>query len=344
MPILEVIPPRKILELGKTHTFTVRLRADALVAGHDESEALLSVVAEPDGCVELSAPRVTLRPDKRLEGRLSGTFTVTGKSSEGNALVEVTVPRLTSAWLEVDVTEPAEELPPLAPVTFQFERGSYRVPAGKRKRILLLAPTAAVNRHGNRVALHIPNTQGVLVRQTALELLPSADGDWYQATVEVEGRQHGAVATLSAQCGSGPLKAETVISVRPDETGPAPPVIKIAALNSFVPGTFETDDTGLVKITVNATHPAARRYFGPQPDFPRQNSLPARLMVAEIVADLTVLDVLRRQLRQQPVPVEQMYRRRFQMLADLLPLCHESQVADPDAELREGTLTSTPKS
>ena len=54
------------------------------------------------------------------------------------------------------------------------------------------------------------------------------------------------------------------------------------------------------------------------------------MMVAEIAADLTVLDVLRRHLRQQPVPVEQMYRRRFQMLKDLLPLCHASQLADAE--------------
>ena len=45
------------------------------------------------------------------------------------------------------------------------------------------------------------------------------------------------------------------------------------------------------------------------------------MMVAEVAADLTVLDILRRHLRQQPLPVEQMYRRRFQMLKDLLPLC-----------------------
>jgi hypothetical protein len=35
------------------------------------------------------------------------------------------------------------------------------------------------------------------------------------------------------------------------------------------------------------------------------------MMVAEIVADLTVLDILRRHLRQHPIPVEQLYRRRL---------------------------------
>jgi hypothetical protein len=236
------------------------------------------------------------------------------------------------------VVEPEEPLPPLAPLTFEFERSSYRVPAGKRKRVLLLAPTAAVERHGTEVTLDNSNPHGVLIRQKHVTLAPSPDGDWYQEVIEIEGRQHGATATVTAQCGSGPLRAETTITVRADQSGPPAPEIKLAALNSFVPGTFETDEeTGKVTITVNATHPAARRYFGPHPDFPLQESIEARMMVAEVAADLTVLDVLRRHLRQQPLPVEQMYRRRFQMLKDLLPLCHASQLADAELSMHDRT-------
>jgi hypothetical protein len=177
-----------------------------------------------------------------------------------------------------------------------------------------------------------------LIRQKRVTLAPSPDGDWYQEVIEIEGRQHGATATVTAQCGSGPLKAETAVAVRADHSGPPPPEIKLAALNSFVPGTFETDEeTGKVTITVNATHPAARRYFGPHPNFPLQESIEARMMVAEIAADLTVLDILRRHLRQQPLPVEQMYRRRYQMLKDLLPLCHASQLADAELSTRDGS-------
>ena len=52
--------------------------------------------------------------------------------------------------------------------------------------------------------------------------------------------------------------------------------------------------------------------------------------IAEIVADLTVLDILRHHLRQQPLPVEQLYVQRFRMLKDLLPLCHASQVVEDE--------------
>lgn len=330
VPILEVIPPRKLLEFGKTHTFSVRVRSDALLGEANEAHALLSLAADPEGCLELSGPRCALTPDKRLEGRMSGTFTAKALSTEGNGIIEVTIPYLPGALVDVDVVEPEEPLPPPAPVTFEFERASYRVPAGKRKKVLLLAPSAAVQRHGTNVTVKSSNDHGVLIRQTQLELSRSQDGDWYQAVVDIEGRQHGATATVTAQCGSGPLRAETAVTVRRDEAGPTPPQIKFAAMGSPVRGTFETDEGGLVTITVNATHPAVRRYFGRQPDFLGQESIQARLMVAEIVADLTVLDILRRHLRGLAVPVEQMYRRRFQMLNDLLPLCHASQLDDAE--------------
>lgn len=332
VPILEVIPPRKLLEFGKTHTFSVRLRADALVGEPTEADVLLSLAADPEGCLELSGSKCTLRRDARLEGRLTGTFTTKALFSEGNGIIEVTLPGLPGALVDVDVIEPEELPPPPIPLTFEFERSSYRVAAGKHKKILLLAPTLAVHRHGTHVSVKSSNSHGVLIRHTEVELAPSPDGDWYQAVIDVEGRQHGATAVLTAECGPGPVRAETTVSVGRDQAGSTPPQIKFAAMGSPVRGTFETDEAGLVTITVNATHPAVRRYFGPQPDFVGQESIQARLMVAEIVADLTVLDVLRRHLRQQPMPVEQMYRRRFYMLNDLLPLCHASQLNDAELD------------
>lgn len=341
VPILEVVPPRKLLDFGKTHTFSVRLRADVFSDGTEQAEVLLSLVADPEGCLDLSSTSVALTPDARLQRRLTGTFTATAKSIEGNGMIEVTAPQLDSALVEIDIVEPEELLPPPPPLTFEFERSSYRVPAGKRKKLLLLAPSAAVERHGRAVVIENSNPHGVLTRQKHLTLAPSPDGDWFQAVVEVEGRQHGAAATIAALCGSGPLRAETSVAVRADQSGPPPPEIKLAALNSFVPGTFETDEeTGRVTITVNATHPAARRYFGPQPDFPLQESIEARMMLAEIVADLTVLDILRRHLRQQPHPVEQIYRRRFQLLKDLLPLCHASQLSEAELSPHNGSAPS----
>jgi len=332
VPIIEVVPPRKRLEFGKTHTFSVRLRADVLVGEPEQAEVVLWLAADPESCLELSGPRCTLSRDHRLEGRLTGTFTAKALSTEGSGIVEVTLPGLPGALVEVIIVEPEEPVSPPAPQTFMFERPTYRVAAGKHKQIHVLAPSLLVQEHGTEITVTSSNNQGVLVRYPHVDLGPSPDGGWLQAVVDVEGRQHGATSLLTALGGHGALKAITHVSVRQDETGPTPPQIKLAAMASPVRGTIEPDEAGALVITVNGTHPAGKRYFGPPPEFPGQESLQARLLIAEIVADLTVLDILRRHLRLQPLPVEQLYRQRFLMLNDLLPPCHATQLTDSELE------------
>jgi hypothetical protein len=56
VPILEVIPPRKLLEIGKSYSFSVRLRAAAFVSELEEAQALLALAADPERCLELSGP------------------------------------------------------------------------------------------------------------------------------------------------------------------------------------------------------------------------------------------------------------------------------------------------
>jgi hypothetical protein len=338
VPIIEVIPPRKVLEVGRVHTFTVRVRADAFADDPSEADVLLWLAADPEGCVELSGPKCTVTRDVRLEGRLTGTFTARAMAADGSAIIEVTVPRLPGAVVEVETVEPEApvELPP--PDSFSFDRPSYRVAAGKHKQVLLLAPAHLVGEHGAAVTVLSSNSQGVLIRHAQADLTLSADGDWYEAGIDVEGRQHGASATVMATLGVSGIQATTKVDVRRDRGGPTPPEIKLAAMGSFVRGTFEANpDTGAIVITVNATHPSVSRYFGPAPEFVGQETLQARLMIAEIVADLTVLDILRRHLRQQPLPVEQLYVHRFRMLKDLLPLCHASQVIEDELPVNRPT-------
>ena len=331
VPIVEVIPPRKVLEVGRTHTFTVRVRADAFVDDPNEADVLLWLAADPEGCVELSGPNCTIARDARLEGRLTGTFTARAVTADGSAIIEVTVPHLPGAVVEVETVEPEEpiELPP--PDAFSFDRPSYRVAAGKHKQLLLVAPAHLVGEHGARATALSSNSEGILIRHAGAELALSPEGDWYEAGIDVEGRQHGASAVVTASLGESGLQASTRVDVRRDRGGPPPPEIKLEAMGSFVRGTFEASpETGAIVITVNATHPSVSRYFGPAPEFVGQETLQARLMIAEIVADLTVLDILRRHLRQQSLPVEQLYVHRFRMLKDLLPLCHASQVVEDE--------------
>jgi hypothetical protein len=340
VPILEVIPPRKLLEYGRVQTFSVRLRQDALFDEPSEASVALSLAADPEGCVELSGTSCVLTKDARLEGRLTGTFSAKAMSADGTAIIEVTHAGLPGALVEIETVEPEEPVLPPAPAAFSFERPSYRVGAGKQRRILLLATADEVGTYGTRAGVASSDSQGVMIRHGVVDFVLSDDGDWFEADVIVEGRRHGATSTVTASLGN--LRAETSVSVRRDQSGPMPPQIKLAAMGSPVRGTFETDPSGLITITINASHPATRRYFGPQPDFPGQETVAARMLIAEIVADLTVLDVLRRHLRQQRLAAEELYARRYRMLNELLPLCHASQVAD--LEVVDSTSTRRRKS
>lgn len=340
VPILEVIPPRKFLELGQTATFSVRLRADALYAEPSEATVALWLAADPEGSIELSATSCALSKDPRLAGRLTGTFSAKALSGEGTGIIEVTHAGLPGALVELELVEPQEPVLPPAPVAFSFERPTYRVAAGKHRRILLLATAAEIGQNGSRASVTSSNPQSVLIRHGEIEFVLSQDGEWFEAEVDVEGRQHGATSSLTAVLGA--LRAQTTVSVRLDQTGPTPPQIKLASMGSPVRGTFETSPIGVITITVNATHPAVRRYFGPQPEFPGQDSITARLMIAEIVADLTVLDVLRRHLSQRRLPTEELYARRFRMLNELLPQCHVSQLAEAELD-GSGALTTKGK-
>jgi hypothetical protein len=334
VPILEVIPPRKVLQVGQSATFAVRLRSDVLRDNPNEVDALLTLAADPDGSIQVSGAKCALTRDPRLEGRLTGTFGARATSPDGSGIVEVTIPGLPAGIVEIETIEPLDPVELPAPTTFDFERSSYRVAAGKHKRATLVAPAALVGEHGAAVHVESSNSYGVLVRHSAAQLELATDGDWYEVDIDIEGRQYGATAQITATLGDSGLRADATVTVRRDEAGPVPPEIRLKAMGSFVRGTIETsEETGGIVITVNATHPAVKRYFGPSPAFAGQETLEARLMVAEVVADLTVLDILRRHLRQQPVAVEQLYRRRFQMLNDLLPLCHASQVAADDLEV-----------
>lgn len=127
VPILEVIPPRKVIEVGHTATFSVRLRSDALRDDPNEADVLLLLAADPEGCIQLSGAKCTLARDKRLEGRLSGTFTALAACGDGSGIIELTVPGLPGAIVEIETIEPLGEIEVTPPAAFGFERPSYRV-------------------------------------------------------------------------------------------------------------------------------------------------------------------------------------------------------------------------
>jgi len=68
VPVLEVIPPHKLLEFGKDHTFSVRARIDALPKPSVLPEVKLALVSEPEGCLTLQVSSITFKPRSPTRG------------------------------------------------------------------------------------------------------------------------------------------------------------------------------------------------------------------------------------------------------------------------------------
>lgn len=330
-PILQVIPPSKVIEWGDCTTFTLQLRADAVAGMQEPVETTLAVVSEPDQLVRLSVFTVPLTSTPKRQGLLRGTFVVTAEKLNGKAVVEANIARVARADTTIDVVEPVTADPPTPPLTFKFERERYTVALGKKKDLLLLAPTPVVVKHGARVKLLNSNSQGILLRNHDVVLAPSPDGDWYEASISVEARQLNATTTLVAQCGNGPLKARAEVRVAQEQSGPIVE-ITIKPLPGYQRAMWNQDeDTGTVEIVVNGTHPAVARYMGSPPKFDGQESREARIVVAEVVADEAVRDILQRKYPPgRSVDVTAYFVERARLLAQLLPRCHASQL--PAAE------------
>jgi hypothetical protein len=326
-PTLAVIPGSIYLEFGEKRVFTVRALRDALPQGVNIASAKLEVVADPENCGQLAVDGLELTPDAKRVEFLSGNFDVTAGAVAGELYIVVVLKEFgLDAEARVHIEEPTEEPPPAPPLTFDFGQKQYSVGDGKKRRLKLLAPVSAVQKHGVTVRLANSNPAAVLVRQTGCELAPAAEGAWYEAEIEAEGRQHGGETTLTATL--GPIPAVTQVRVGRDKKGIN---VRLDALKAPVPGTWEEDATdGNVTVTINAAHPAHERYFGPAPAFQYQRSVPAQLLVAEVLAWLTVRQVLQGVYRNSPIDIGRQYLEQNKLLHELRPLLHRDAVSDEE--------------
>lgn len=340
-----IIPPLKYLDRGSEHVFSVR------VGGLGEGEkvaAKLDFVCDNGVEATLSTRFVEMlleETDSDLFHR--GTFKVAAGQIDGEMCIEA---RLVRDGVDTDITSEAmvkieepHELPlPEPPAAFMFDRKSYIVQAGKKKRLLLLAPREVVEQHGAEVRLQSSEDKSVAIGGGHRAQLHRVDEGWYEAEVVVEGKQLGGQAKISARIEGHIYRAEANIRVREDDV----PSFKIEpkALKGNVRAVWLESKDGVV-VEVNATHPAASRYFGPEDEaFPYQDSVLARLLIAEVVADEAVRVQLKKasEKQEQQLDAEAFYAKRLLLLADLLPRLHKEQLTEGDVQKLNELLVVAP--
>jgi hypothetical protein len=334
MAALRIIPRVKRLEFGEEATFTVIARRDAV--REMPAEVGLAVSSEILGIIEVSQHR--LRLDEIEESALlRGSFTVIAGSAKGNAVVAVTMAGSEPCRAAIEVAEPMREEArdggdtAQTPASFSFEREHYSVPLAKRRLLRLLAPADLVAMHGAAVSVRSGDSAALEVRDSRISLRRSVQGNWYQARICVEGKHDAAAVRVTARLGNSLEEATATLAVGREPSGQQM-TIEIGQFSGAARARWQRDPDGNVTITINAVHPAAQRYMGDPPEFPGQESSLSRLLIAEIVAEEVVRDLLSRRHRGNRVDADAYAADRQRLLADLLPRCHAAQLSATEVD------------
>lgn len=330
-----IVPTSKSVEFGCEQSFSVRCPA-ALVGNGDSVYVALSVAAEEGILRDYPQGRLALRQETKDDITVyRGTFKVTAGVVEGQVLVEAQLvvdgaPSAVSALATIDIVEPLPSVVPDPPVMLQFERERYTVSPGKRRHLLVLAPREVVSSYGMELRISSDSEAVPLMSGSGRVQLEEVAEGWFEAVVDLEGRQLGAEATITARFESALERAQATVSVR--EPQGAQFKIELKALKGNARAVWLESREG-VAVEVNATHPGVARYFGAEEDgFPHQDSLLARVAIAEAVADEAVRAVLRKSAERtgEEMDFEAFTARRRRMLADLLPRLHREQISDAE--------------
>ncbi|MGH7736364.1 MAG: hypothetical protein ACREMP_00600 [Candidatus Tyrphobacter sp.] len=329
VPALRIVPQSKHLQFGESATLSVLARRDVPRASGATVE--IDVGAKPPGSIAASPRHLVLAQER---GVLRGSITVQAGATIARGTVVATMEGVAPCSAEIEVVEPVEtegELRSSEPDGLCFEHTHYNVAVGKRRLLRVLAPNELVALHGTAVRVRCDAPQALEIREAAVSLRRRADGKWYQARVFVEGRQDAAAVAVVARLGDSLEEAGATLAVGGDAGGPAM-TIEIGQFAGPARARWQRSPDGNVTITINAAHPAAQRYMGSPPDFPGQESPLTRMLVAEIVAEEVVRDLLSRRYRSSRVDADAYAADRLRLLADLLPRCHSAQIGDAEAE------------
>ena len=315
---IRIIPANPVLYMGEIKTVSIVVQKAV-----GDSEATAEV--DPEGVVELvDGPAVSLAPHPRREGMLIGrvqlrpliedeatVLTVRCGGSEALALVEVRPER--------------EDPNPAPPDILQFERERYQMSVAKRRRLNVLAPVELVDQFGATLKVK-SNSPDVVPLGGTQRFEFDEDRICYVAAVEVDPRTLGARATLTATLGSEIAQCDVTVSQ--EDGGPGLQIRIVDELGGKYRALVEREHDRTV-IKVLGTHAAIRRYLGPPPLFPLQDTVQARIVIAEVVAGEAARMIVERK-HSSPGELDgpAFYSEHMTYLTRYLARCHKALIAD----------------
>ena len=318
--LLSIIPANPVLYLGEDKTLSV-------VALRSLETNEIDVEVDTEGVVEfLDAFPVTLANHPRREEYLIGRIRVRPLIENEETLLSV---NCGSAKVEALIeVKPEREFPdPEPPNDLEFERTRYQFAHNKRRSILIRAPVEVVNNAGTMTVQLISSDIGVVVLGNSVILKFDEEAYCFLGRAKIDPRVLGARATLTATLGDSRATCEAIVAER--EGGGPRLEIKILDEEQGRYRAYVKRNEELTTINIFGGHPGIKRYLGPGPEFPHQNSQNARLLIAEIIAGEAARLVVE---RKNNVPSEldgaAFYAEHLEYLTKYLPRCQKIMLAN----------------
>jgi hypothetical protein len=317
---LRIIPESPVLYIGEDKTISV-------VALRSLGATTIDVEADPEGVIEvLDTSPIPLADHPRRDDCLIARIHVRPLIEDEETLLTVRCGEA-EAIASIEV-RPEREFPdPVPPTELEFERARYQVAHGRRRSLVLRAPVEVVN-EADTTAVRIHSSDaGIVVIGGPVKLEFDEDELCFIGRVPVEGRALGARGTLTATLGAARATCEVIVS---EHDGGGPRIdIKIVdeaqgRYRAYVERVGE-----ITTIKILGGHAAIKRYLGPGPDFPHQDTPTARLVIAEIVAGEAARLVMERKYRSTgDLDGPAFYAEHLLYLEKYLPRCHKMMVID----------------
>jgi hypothetical protein len=319
--MIRVIPQNPVLYMGENKTISVVARKSL-----DGTEVTLE--PDPEGVVELlDGPISPLVDHPRRDEFSIAQVRLKPLIEDEETYLTVKLGDHEVVVL-VEVRPQREDPEPSIPETFQFERERYQMTAGKRRTLRLIAPVEVLDTRDGFATLS-SSSQEVVVLGNRVELQFDEDALCYVGAVSVDPRVLGAKASLTATLGELEATCDVVV-VQNEGSGPSLDIkIVDEAAGKHRARVERTGDQTVIKIL--GGHPAMRRYLGPGPDFPNQETLQARVVVAEIVAGEATRMVMERKFAVAgELDAPAFYSEHSSLLTKYLTRCHKQMVADQE--------------
>jgi hypothetical protein len=321
-----IIPDIYTLSIQEIKTFGFRVRKR-----DDTSAKETAKVTCDNDSIRVITPEFLLSPSRTTEGVLTGNFKIQGNRETDSACVTVSYNGFPPAEAKISVVESKTE-----EIDIQnglaFERTSYRVKEGKKKRLLLRAEFPSVVTDETPIEVTC-DCQDIVILRPQARLKPIANANYAEGYVTIQGRKLGARGKITAKVHGCIAQTEVTVISREEVGIPLKIDFTSVDFGSFRAKWDRPINPNL--LLISAAHPSLRRYLGPE--FTGQSAPHFKLLIAEIVCENIIYRILEEEEKRMPweyegLNVQGFYARHNRLAREFLPIAHESQLTKQDLE------------